>query len=266
MARGAPRPALTYGVDLEEVFPLRQERDPGSPLLLSVTDVFGVRDPEIGEARPPAPLGSLHGYRIRAVDIVGRTSAAWTESNDARLEKHVPPPLPVGPQPAPVPGDGRLTGPVGVRARAILASDPDLTAPDRDLLAGHAAAVVIEWGWRELERELDPATAEFRVYLQERPPIDVPGTITSVSSVPGGWAVAFATDRVLAADECEGQWLHLRQRRVPDPRPHRGGLDPADTRRGRGAPATAPPAGATSSAGRSRRTTSDRAAGSRASA
>ena len=203
----APRPALTYGVDLEEAFPFRQGRDPGSPLLLSITDVFGVSDPETGDSRPPEPLGSLHKYRIRAVDIVGRTSGTWTESNQARLEKHIPPPLPVGPQPPPLPVDGRLTGPVGVRARAILASDPDLTAADRVLLAGHAAAVVIEWGWRQLERELDPATAEFRVYLQERPPIEVPGTITSVSSIPGCWTVAYATDRVLVADECKGQWL-----------------------------------------------------------
>jgi hypothetical protein len=203
----APRPALTYGVDLEDAFPLRQERKGGSPLVLSVTDVFGVRDPDTGERRLPAPLGSLHQYRIRAVDVVGRTSAGWTESNEARLEKHLPPPLPVGPQPPPLPTEGRLTGPVGVRARAILASDPDLVGPDRDLLAGHAAAAVLEWGWRDLERELDPATAEFRVYLQQRPPIEVPGSITSVSSIPGGWTVAFTTDRVLAADECKGQWL-----------------------------------------------------------
>jgi hypothetical protein len=201
------RPPLGYGVDLADAFPTRQEREPGSPLVMSVTDVFGVVDPETGTKRPPAPLGSVHQYRIRAVDIVGRTSAGWTESNQARLEKHTPPPLPVGPQPPPLPTDGRMSGLVGVRARAILANDPGLSDADRVLLLGHSAAVLLEWGWRDVERELDPATAEFRVYLQQRPPTEVPGLITSVASAPGGWVVHFTTDRLLGADECKGQWL-----------------------------------------------------------
>jgi hypothetical protein len=200
-------PALGYGVDLYDAFPVRQEREPGAALLMSVTDVFGVVDPDTGLTRPVPPLGSYHEYRIRAVDLVGRVSAGWTESNVARLEKHVPPPLPVGPQPPQLPSDGRLSGPMGVRARAILAGAPDPAAADQELLAGHESAVVLEWGWRELERELDPSTVEFRVYLQQRPPTEVPGTITAVSSAPAGWVVGFSTDRVLAANECKGQWI-----------------------------------------------------------
>jgi hypothetical protein len=201
------RPSLSYGADLDEVFPIRESREAGAPLTMSLTDVFGVRDPETGEQRPPAPLGSYHEYRIRAVDVVGRVGAGWTSSNQARLEKHVPPPLPVGPQPPPLPTDGRLSGPVGVRARPILASDPGLSAADRALLAGHDSAVLIEWGWRPEERELDPTTAEFRVYLQRRPPTEVPGTIEGVASGAGTWTVDFSTDRVLAADECRDQWI-----------------------------------------------------------
>jgi hypothetical protein len=137
---------------------------------MTVTDVLGVIDPDTGEARPPAPLGSLHQYRIRAVDLVGRVNDTWTLSPPARLEKHLPPPLPVGPQPPPLPGEGRSTGPAGARARVILASDPALSDADRAVLAGHGSAVVLEWGWRDAERELDPLTHEFRVYLQQRPP------------------------------------------------------------------------------------------------
>jgi hypothetical protein len=201
------RPRLAYGVDLDAAFPAQAVRDAGSPLVLTVTDVLGVIDPDTGETRNPAPLGSLHRYRIRAVDVVGRTSDTWTLSAPARLEKHVPPPLPVGPQPPPLPDEGRSTGPAGVRARAILSSDPALTDADRAVLAGHGSAVVLEWGWRDAERELDPLTHEFRVYLQQRPPTEIPGIITSVASEPGLWVVGFTTDRVLAADECEGQWL-----------------------------------------------------------
>ena len=200
-------PPLGYGADLNEVFPVRRARQPGASVTLSVTDVFGVRDPDGGETRPDAPLGSHHQYRIRAVDVVGRVSGGWTDSNEARLEKRLPPPLPVGPQPPPLPDDGRLTGPVGVRGRALLASDPRLSAADRALLGDRDSAVVLEWGWRTTERELDPLTAEFRVYLQTLPPTQVPGTIANVASGAGSWTVDFVTDRTLAPDECRGQWI-----------------------------------------------------------
>jgi hypothetical protein len=201
------RPQLGYGVDLDAAFPDRAVRDAGSPLVMTVTDVPGAVDPVTGQAQPPAPLGSLHQYRIRSVDLVGRTSATWTLAAAARLEKHVPPPLPAGPQPPPPPVDGRSSGPAGVRARAILASDPALGDADRAILAGHGSAVVLDWGWRDAERELDPLTSEFRVYLQRRPPTEIPGVITSVASAPGSWVAGFTTDRVLAADECAGQWV-----------------------------------------------------------
>jgi hypothetical protein len=204
---GNSRPQLAYGVDLDAAFPVHAAREAGSPLTMTVTDVFGVLDPDTGETRPPAPLGSLHQYRIRAVDLVGRVSDAWTLSGPARLEKHAPPPMPVGPQPPPQSTEGRSAGPAGVRTRAVLASDPALTDADWTVLNGHASAVVLEWGWRDAERELDPLAHEFRVYLQQRPPTEVPGTITAVASQPGSWIADFTTDRTLRADECAGQWL-----------------------------------------------------------
>ena len=201
------RPPLGYGVDLDAAFPAQAIRDAGSPLVMTITDVLGAIDPGSGQAPPPVPLGGLFHYQIRAVDIVGRTGDSWTLSAPARLETHVPPPMPVGPQPPSPPADGRSEGPAGVRARVILASDPALSDPDRAILAGHGSAVVLDWGWRDAERELDPLTAEFRVYLQQRPPTEVPGAITSVASAAGSWVVDFTTDRVLAAGECAGQWL-----------------------------------------------------------
>jgi hypothetical protein len=204
------RPEVSYGVDLDAVFPVHPMRDPGTPVVMAVTDVFGVRDPETGATRPSPPLGSYHQYRIRAMDVVGRLSGGWRESNRPRLEKHVPPPLPVGPQPPPLPaGDPpRLTGPVGVRARAIVGSDPRLTEADRQLLDGHQSAVLLEWGWRDAERQLDPSTSEFRVYLQEHDPTEVPGTITNVTASAGTWTLDYLTNRWLFPDECAGQWLN----------------------------------------------------------
>ena len=205
----ATPPKLEHGADLDAVFPIHPAHDPGTPLTMAVTDVFGTVDPETGTARPDPPLGSYHQYRIRAMDVVGRVSAGWTESNRPRLEKHIAPPLPVGPQPAALPtGDPpRLTGPMGVRAWAILASDPDLSAADGALLAGHSSAILLEWGWRDAERKRDPTTAEFRVYVQERVPTEVPGTVTAVTADAGTWQLDYATDRWLAPDECKGQWI-----------------------------------------------------------
>ena len=58
--------------------------------------VFLVDVDASGTPDPPLP-GGLHRYRVRAVDPVGRPSPAWTETDPVRLEKHVPPPVPVGP-------------------------------------------------------------------------------------------------------------------------------------------------------------------------
>jgi hypothetical protein len=66
---------------------------------------------------------------------------------------------------------------------------------------------VLAWGWRDSERELDRLTCEFRVYCLRNSPVEVPGTITSVTASAGGWDLAFSTNRVLEADECAGQWI-----------------------------------------------------------
>ena len=200
---GAPTPG--YGVDLDVAFPLHRQRLAGAPVMMSVTDVAPTDEPP----RAPAPLGSTHQYRIAAMDVVGRLSGTWTESPIARLEKHIPPPPPVGPAPEPtlVGIPPRLSGPAGVQARTLLAGDPALSPADTQLLAGHQSAVVLTWGWRAAERELDPTTTEFRVYTQHRVPTTVTGTITAVTAAPGQWVLSLTADRELLADECAGQWI-----------------------------------------------------------
>lgn len=201
-------PSLGYGADLDTVFPLHRQRRAGAAVTMSVTDVLSP-DATTDPPRAAAPLGSSHQYRIRAMDVVGRVSGAWTESAVVRLEKHIPPPLPVGPQPEPVfvGTPPRPSAPMGVQVRTLLASDPGLSSADTQLLAGHQSAVVLSWGWRPAERELDPATVEFRVYVQPDIPTTIPGTITSVTQTANQWVLGFTTTRSLIADECAGQWL-----------------------------------------------------------
>ncbi|HTP23819.1 MAG TPA: hypothetical protein VMJ65_29730 [Solirubrobacteraceae bacterium] len=208
LAGGGPQ-GMGYGVDLNVAFPLQRRRAPGATVAMSVTDVLSDVATSGDPPRAAAPLGSSHQYRIQTMDVVGRVSATWTESSVVRLEKRIPPPLPVGPQPEPelVGNPPRLSAPLGVRSRTILASDPDLSAADSALLGTHQSAVVLEWGWRPSERELDPTTQEFRVYAQSRVPTVVPGLITSVTAGTGQWVLGFTTDRDLVADECAGQWL-----------------------------------------------------------
>jgi len=202
-------PSLGYGVDLDAAFPLHRQRQAGADVTMSVTDVLSPEATTDDPPRAAAPLGSSHQYRISAIDVVGRVSGTWTESAVVRLEKHIPPPLPAGPQPEPalVGTPPRPSGPMGVAARTILATDPTLSPADAALLAGHHSAVVLSWGWRPAERELDPTTTEFRVYLQPDIPTTIPGTVTSVSQATNQWVLGFTTDRTLVADECAGMWL-----------------------------------------------------------
>ena len=136
---GAPDVRLEYGCDLDELFPAVRPPSAEAGFALHLSDVFGEEDPATGIVRPAQPLGSYHQYQIRSVDAVGRISAIPTPSNIARLEKHVPPPLPVGPQPPPaLDSKGHLTKPSGPRARAIVRNAPGLTAADITLLGSFA--------------------------------------------------------------------------------------------------------------------------------
>jgi hypothetical protein len=203
----APAVRLEYGMDFDQVYPRLRPRAPGAGLLLHLSDVFGMSDPTSPTVRPAQPLGSYHQYQIRAMDAAGRVSGGWTLSNIARLEKHVPPPIPAGPQPPPpVDATNHLTGPTGPRARAIVAGAPGLTSADLATLGGHKNAILLEWGWRQAERDLDPTTAEFRVY-SSRPLDVVTGTVTAVASVLPNWKLSLICDLPLLADECAGQWV-----------------------------------------------------------
>src|SRR4029079_10990011 len=87
---------LAVGLDLMRAFPEVGAPEPGGTTL-HWNDVFDFADggDEVRRALPDP--GTFHRYRVRAVDVIVRTSTTWTETGDARLEKWVPPPLPAGP-------------------------------------------------------------------------------------------------------------------------------------------------------------------------
>jgi hypothetical protein len=208
----APAVRIENGMDVDQVYPRIRPRSSDAGFALHLSDVFGQTDPATGQMRLAQPFGSFHQYQIRSVDVVGRPGTAWTPSNIARLEKHIPPPMPVGPPgsdsdpPPPVDANNHLTAPPGPKARAIVAGARGLTPDDLATLGSHHNAILLEWGWRQHERDLDPTTAEFRVYVGQ-PQDVVTGTVTGVTSVAPNWALAFTGNRNLSADECAGQWI-----------------------------------------------------------
>jgi hypothetical protein len=203
-ANNAPSasPALTWGIDIDEVFAVTHPRAPDASFALRFTDVF----PSDTPPRPPAVPGWFYQYRIRVVDPFGRVSDPWTPSDVARLEKHLAPPLPIAPNLPNVDVNGQRIAPSGAYARAIGAG-PLLSAADQAILGNHQTAVVINWGWSANERNVDPLATEFRIYTLAKPPDFVPGTITAATHGVRLWTLAFSTDRVLRQNECAGQWI-----------------------------------------------------------
>jgi len=212
--RDNSRPAaqLALGANLSDVFPMRRPRSAGAGYTFRLSDVFDLQDPGGVFQRPVPAFGTYHQYQIRAIDTVGRVSSSWTLSNVVRLEKHLAPPLPVGPQPEPdlitnPDGTTRLSSPPGVKARALVVDEPSLTAADLALLGTHKNAIVLDWGWRDSERQTDPLTSEFRVYYLLNTPDVIPGNITSVTAASGGWDLGFQTNRTLKDSDSVGQWI-----------------------------------------------------------
>ncbi len=182
---------LLPGTDLTTVFPDDAVTTAGTDLDLHLVDSFGVVDGPTA-AETPEP-GSLHRYRVRAIDAIGRPSAVWRETAPVRLEKHLPPPVPV-----------RVAG------RVLVGDAPDLTAQERALLGASDSAIVVRWEWGPDQREQDPFTAEFRVYAA--PAMDVvAGTVASVLLLSSGqvttYRVDLTLDRPIPADLLAGQRL-----------------------------------------------------------
>jgi hypothetical protein len=182
--------AVTPGADLAVVFADNAVATTGADLDLHFVDSFEILD---GSGDAIAEPGSLHRYRVRTIDSVGRPSADWRETAPVRLEKHVPPPVPVG-----------------VTARVLMPDAPDLTDDERMLLGTSDSVVVLRWQWGQDQRGQDPFATEFRVYTAT--PMDaVAGTLTSVTQLSSGLVTSYRVDvqldHAIAADLVAGQRL-----------------------------------------------------------
>lgn len=205
-AYGSEIPPIHMGVDLMAVFPEVRAAVAGA-LDLFWRDVFDFNDDGSDDEnlpRPAPPPGTVHRYRVRAVDPIGRPSATWTETGDLRLEKHVPPPLPAAPDLTPA---DQLTEPTitGVRARILVRDAPDLTNQERTILGAHNNAIILTWGWHDEQRRQDPFASEFRIYTNRRTPGRVRATILSV--IPQGidrFDVTINGDRAFGANAARG--------------------------------------------------------------
>jgi hypothetical protein len=191
---------LRPGDELLEHFPEVRVPVPPVPVLADLEDVL------VSRAKPEGPPpGSLHQYRIRSVDAIGRRSTAATVGSVVRLEKRLPPPHPPGP---PIAAGETRPLPRGVRARLLQAIDPDLPAEDRARLMGHSSAVLLEWGWGDEERRADPWAREFRLYWQPMPPDLIDGTFTGAATqVAGRYEIAATLSHGVTADQFAGEFV-----------------------------------------------------------
>lgn len=198
--------AVVPGGDLMQVFPeTRPPRDDASALSLVWRDVFDIEVEGRPPRRPLPPTGTMHRYRVRAVDAIGRPSGSWRESGPVRLEKRNQPPLPAGPDARPAFQLDRAA-PSGPHVRVLDRDDPDLTADERTRLGAHANAILLSWGWHAEHRAQDPRAAEFRVYTSRHRLDARRSTVTAVTEIgPGRYVADVTLDRdVVVADASAG--------------------------------------------------------------
>jgi hypothetical protein len=199
--------AIRPNSDLMLAYPETPQTSEDAGLDLSYQDVFDFELDGNPIVRPvPAP-GTFHQYRVRAVDLAGRPSLGWTETNILRLEKRVPPPVPVGPDPPP---DGPFEEPtiMGVQARVLIKDAPDLTPAEEALLGGDDNVILLRWGWRDQQREQDPFAREFRVYVSDLLLDQVSGQLTGVTEVTDGvYDVTLDLEREVVANAAQDAYL-----------------------------------------------------------
>jgi hypothetical protein len=182
------------------VFPEVSRRGNGESLDLIWRDVFDFKEGGNPINRPVPNPGTYHRYRVRTVDPIGRPSLTWTETNLLRLEKHVPPPVPVGPDQTPADALD-LPAPSGVQAKVIVKKAPGLTPDDLVLLGTDDNAIVLRWGWHAEQREQDAFATEFRVYVTDKPLDAVSGMLTTVNPIGlGVYDVTIQLERPVVAD------------------------------------------------------------------
>jgi hypothetical protein len=192
------------GGDLMQVFPeARPPESDASAVRFVWRDAFDFAVDDTPPRRPVPPTGTLHRYRVRAVDAIGRPSA-WRESAALRLEKHNPPPLPAGPDPRPA-RELERAAPSGPQVRVLDRDATDLTPDERVLLGAHANAILLTWGWHAEQRAQDPMAKEFRVYASRHRLDAQRARVDAVTEIgPGRYVVDLHLERDVVSDGSAG--------------------------------------------------------------
>lgn len=177
--------AILTGVDLMQLFPEAPTAEATTNLQMHWDDVFDFSTDGAPVIRPLPELGTKHQYRIRAIDIIGRASTTWKESNQEELRKYLPPPVPVGP--ILIANDELdFSVPSGVHARLLVKDAPDLTPEETTLLGSDSNVILLRWGWHPEQREIDPLAREFRVYRRSEALDSIAGQLLSVTTLSNG--------------------------------------------------------------------------------
>lgn len=183
---GAAPQAPGPGADLSVLYP-EQPAPASGGAEFTIRDQFD-REPPMVQPHP----GSMHRYRVRTLDEIGRASA-WVSTPAVQLKKLAPPPIPAD-----------------VQARVLVSGAPDLTAGERTLLTDNGAttAIIVRWRWTAEQRDIDPWATEFRVYRGTGGVGPVTGQITVVAATGGGrFDVTIALTRSVTQDSARGGYL-----------------------------------------------------------
>jgi hypothetical protein len=201
--------AIHSGADLMQLFPETPGPEANINQLMSWDDVFDFSINDEPVARPVPDLGTTHQYRIRAVDIIGRPSDDWKESNQLDLQKLLPPPVPVGPVPV-INDEPNFASPNGVHARLLVKDAPDLTQVEITLLGSDNNVLLLRWGWHKEQRDVDPFAREFRVYRQSESLDSIPGQLVSVVTLgTGRFEAGFQLNRAMRANAVKNTFIEL---------------------------------------------------------
>lgn len=203
-----PNTRIHYGADLAHLGPKMSLRSKETGVEMHWEDVFDFSEGGNEVYRPVPPLGTYHQYKIRTIDSIGRPSLTWTITKSLRLEKHQPPPVPVGPDET-ITDDQKLPTPIGVQAKVLVKGALDLTAEERSILGQDNNAIILRWGWHKQQREQDPLAKEFRVYVANNPLDSIRGTIisTAQTGIPGKYKVRIKLSCSVDKDAAKGNTL-----------------------------------------------------------
>lgn len=200
---------INQGVDLMTLFPEFPISEVNSHQMMTWDDVFDFPVNNQPVIRPVPELGTTHQYRIRAIDIIGRSSIGWKESNLIDLQKLIPPPVPIGANKV-INDEPNFTSPNGVHARLLVRDAPDLTAAESALLGTDNNVIILRWGWHEEQRELDPYTTEFRIYTRNHALESIESELISVVDLGvGRFECLFQLAQPIKADAVKNFFLQI---------------------------------------------------------